>query len=487
VQLPGANLILTTPDLSSFAASAAKSLGGSIRTVALNLGSFPSLHALPEDVATFQQQNTTEAEPIISPPRTLASPAALVYTSGTTGKPKACSVKFALVAAVSCPSVADTQNPKKYLPVRTYSCMPLFHGTTLFTGLCYSVGTSGCFCLSRKFSARTFWKEVYFSRATKILYVGELCRFLLATPRGDWDTRHSVLVAHGNGLQRDVWVAFQKRFAVPEIREFYRSTEGLVKYDNRHRGEAGGAGKVTFAGSLKRRLEKDQFIVKFDYESEAPYRNGQGFCVLAPVGEPGEAIARVKSVAMYPNYHGNPAATEAKIIRNVFEEGDAFQKSGDLLVQEASGWVRFVDRIGDTFRWKGENVSAGEIRSYISELLEVEDVVVVGKRLPAYDGQAGAAAISLGKTSKEVEKKFVESLYGNLKRKGVPAYAFPRLVVITDDIKVGDTFKHAKHIVKALEWKPDGVNSNKYWLDGKQYIQLQEEHWGRIESGRAKL
>ena len=191
-------------------------------------------------------------------------------------------------------------------------------------------------------------------------------------------------------------------------------------------------------------------------------------------------------MATYINYHGNKEATEAKIIRDVFQKGVAFQKSGDLLMQESSGWVKFVDRIGDTFRWKGENVSAGEIRAYIGELPEVQDVVVVGNSLAGYGRQAGVAAVSLGGASENKVKEFMQTLCANLRMKGTPSYALPRLVVITDEIKVGDTFKHAKQFVKALESRPDGTK-NKYWLDGAQYVLLDNESWRMIDRGMAKL
>ena len=438
--------MLSTPELAPFVEKAVQtpyqSEPRSIRTVSFDFGSFRS-YSSPRPSSNTQAcvPESTRETLLAPPPRDLASPAALIYTSGTTGKPKACNIKSALIAAVSCPTAADTQDPSRYLPVRTYSCMPLFHATTFFIGLCYSVGTSGCFCLSRKFSARNFWKEVTACRATRILYVGELCRFLLATAESEFDRRHSVQVASGNGLQRDVWVAFQRRFGVPEIREFYRSTEGLVKYDNRQSRVGGkGSEKVAFSGVLKRRLEKNQYIVKFDYDNEVPCRDPKtGLCVPVGLNEAGEAIARIANMATYINYHGNKEATEAKIIRDVFQKGDAFQKSGDLLMQESSGWVKFVDRIGDTFRWKGENVSAGEIRAYIAELPEVQDVVVVGNSLAGYDGQAGVAAVSLGAASENKVKEFMQTLCANLRMKGTPPYALPRLVVITDEIKVGDT------------------------------------------------
>jgi acyl-CoA synthetase (AMP-forming)/AMP-acid ligase II len=214
-----------------------------------------------------------------------------------------------------------------------------------------------------------------------MLYVGELCRYLIATPPSPYDRAHKCIVATGNGLQKDVWIAFKRRFGVPEIREYYRSTEGLAKFDNRNRGTSG-AGKVGYSGLLRRAVEDDVFIVKFDYENERPHRDPKtGFCIPAVLGEAGEAIGRIRSMATYVDYLGNPEATEAKILRDVFKKGDMFQRSGDLLVQDPSGWVRFHDRIGETFRWKGENVSAGEISGFIRDMENVHDAIVVGKRL----------------------------------------------------------------------------------------------------------
>lgn len=501
VRLPAANLILTTPDLAAHAASAAKSLGGSVKTVRLDVGSFRPFPPLPDDVQDFpfpDPSRTSTLPP--TPPKTLASTAALIYTSGTTGKPKACNVKNALVMAVSTTTSPDHANPKKYLrPLRTYSCMPLFHGTTFFTGLCYSVAQSGCFCVGRRFSARRFWSEVSECRATRILYVGELARFILATPPGPHDRAHSVLVAGGNGLQKDVWVEFQRRFNVPEVREFYRSTEGLVKFDNIHFRGRPGAGRVGYMGVLRKHVfdKGQQHIVRFDYETENPVRDpATGLCIVAERGEPGEAVARIRDMATYTDYHGNTEATQAKILRDVFEKGDVWQRSGDLLVQERDGWVKFVDRIGDTYRWMGENVSAGEVRGFISELPGVKDAVVVGRRLGAYDGQAGTALIVLDAESEKTgsggtEATFMARLFQDLRAKGVPRYALPRLVTVRDElVDVGDTFKHAKNVVKNIDWADvDSKQARKYYLDvqAERYKPLDRESWGSIEEGRAKL
>lgn len=286
-----------------------------------------------------------------------------------------------LTLITSNPHTVDITNRSKYFPLRTYSPLPLFHGTAFFTGLCYSVGVASTLCLRRKFSASQFWKDVHDSCATRILYIGELCRYLLATRTSPYDRDHACIVATGNGLRGDIWESFRQRFGVPEIREFYRSTEGIARFD--HFGEGvWGAGKIGFSGPIRRFLEDDVFIVKYDPDTVMPYRNPKtGRCVPAALGEEGEAIGRVRNRGLLIEYVHNEEATEKKLLRDVFEEGDLFQRSGDLVVRDASGWVKFQDRVGDTFRWKGENVSAGEIRDHICRIEGVHDAVVYGVKL----------------------------------------------------------------------------------------------------------
>lgn len=330
---------------------------------------------------SLQQFSPSGLQPARRTPKDLT---ALIYTSGTTGKPKACAVRNMLALSTSTPLTTDANNRAKYYPLRTYSSLPLFHGTAFFTGLCYSVGNAGTLCLRRKFSASQFWKDVHDSRATRILYIGELCRYLLASSPSPYDRDHNCIVASGNGLRGEIWERFRQRFGVPEVREFYRSTEGVAKFDN-HGVGAWGVGKVGFSGPIRRFLEDDVFIVKYDADTEMPYRDPvSGFCVRAQLGEEGEAIGRVRDRGVLTEYLHNPEATEKKLLRDVFQKGDLFQRTGDLVVQDVSGWIRFQDRVGDTFRWKGENVSAGEIRDHICRIDGVHDAVVFGVKLAGY-------------------------------------------------------------------------------------------------------
>ncbi|KAJ5666816.1 hypothetical protein N7462_011225 [Penicillium macrosclerotiorum] len=482
LNVSGSKSIISTPDLAQFVC-------GDLPHSTLNLSSFDSSSAGKVELITsteLQQFSPSGLRPAKRSPKDLT---ALIYTSGTTGKPKACAVRNMMAMITSTPLSTDAKNPSKYYPLRTYSSLPLFHGTAFFTGICYSVGNAGTLCLRRKFSASQFWKDVHDSRATRILYIGELCRYLLSTPPSPYDRNHSCIAASGNGLRGEIWEKFRQRFGVPEIREFYRSTEGVAKFDN-HGVSAWGAGKVGFSGPIRRLLEDDTFIVKYDTETEMPYRDpATGFCVRARLDEEGEAIGRVRDRGLLTEYLYNDEATEKKLLRDVFQKGDLFQRTGDLVVQDSSGWVRFQDRVGDTFRWKGENVSAGEIRDHICRIEGVHDAVVYGVKLAGYDGQAGAAGVTLEEHSPAFEAEFTSNLYKELKRRGVPSYALPRLVRITEKVDTGVTFKQAKGDLVKKGWDPrkDWGGDSLYWLNGDKYEKLDDQGWSQIESGRAKL
>lgn len=376
MNVSGAKTIISTPDLSQFVCS-------ELPHVSFNISSFDGVSAASELVTPVELQQYSPST-LTAAKRNPSDLSALIYTSGTTGKPKACAVRNMMAMVTSNPLSLDVNNPSRYFPLRTYCSLPLFHGTAYFAGLCYSVSNAGTLCIRRKFSASKFWKDVHDSGATRILYIGELCRYLLATPPSPYDQNHSCIVAGGNGLRGEIWERFRERFNVPEIREFYRSTEGIAKFDNFGLG-SWGTGKVGFSGPIKRFLEDDTILVKYDTDTEMPYRDpSTGLCIRAKIGEEGEAIGRVRNRGLLTEYLNNDEATENKLLRDVLEKGDLFQRTGDLLVQDFDGWVKFQDRVGDTFRWKGENVSAGEIRDHICQIPGVHDAVVYGVKLTSY-------------------------------------------------------------------------------------------------------
>ncbi|KAM5343985.1 hypothetical protein ACJ41O_012522 [Fusarium nematophilum] len=412
---------------------------------------------------------------------------ALVYTSGTSGKPKAVAVKNFLLVLASTPLTVDVRSRRRYMPLRTFSCLPLFHATGLFLGLYYSVGLSSTLCLARKFSASRFSSQLVESRATRMLYVGELCRYLLAAPESSTDRAHKCTVAAGNGLQRDVWLSFKRRFGIPEIREVYRSTEGIAKFDNFTTSDAD-AGAVGRAGLIRSYVEDDTFLVRYDPSAEGPYRDpSTGFCVPAGTGEAGEAIGRIRSMEFYNEYLDNAAANEEKFLRDVFKKGDLFQRTGDLLVRDAWGRISFHDRAGDTFRWRGENVSAGEVREHINRLRNVQDASVYGVKLSGYDGQAGAAAITLDEEQDEAD--FARRLYQRLRSGGLTLYQVPRLIRFCKLIDTTATFKQQKGELKDRPWDPNAKDQQDsiYWLRGEEYVKMDAVGWGQIQAAKARL
>lgn len=375
-------LALTTPDLMvHFCAATAE-----IQVASLNLGSFTT-----NKTATAEKLGVTSLnaltilqyrgrpDPVTSK---LSDVGALMFTSGTTGHPKAVAVKNFSFAAIATELPEETVQAKhEGSQSRTFCALPLFHGTGLFGALNWSLSCSGCACIARKFSASDFSRQLVESRATRMTYVGEICRYMLAAPPSEFDRAHNVKIAWGNGMQKDVWLKFQERFGVTYIREFYRATEGLASFQN-FANVPGGEGCIGFKGFLSRMLERDTFLIRIDEETGELLRHPKtGFCVVAGPGETGEAIGRLPSLAMLNSYLNDKEATEAKLVRNVFAKGDLFQRTGDLITHDASGWIRFADRLGDTFRWEGENVSAGEVRAHILEIPEVEDATVYGTRL----------------------------------------------------------------------------------------------------------
>jgi acyl-CoA synthetase (AMP-forming)/AMP-acid ligase II len=430
MKVANASIVVSTPDLTQHLKMVTSHIGSSTSLV-VNLGSFPGVMA-PADAllispATLAVAPTTTSFEI--PKRSLKDISCLIYTSGTSGKPKAVSIKNFQTLIVSCPLQSDIDNlPEGKDQVRIFSCLPLFHATCMFTGMLYGAGISGCFCLARKFSASQFSRSLYESGATRMLYVGELCRYLLKAAPSEYDRAHRCRTASGNGLQKDIWEPFMHRFGILYIREFYRSTEGVAKYDNFDGGKAS-VGRVGFEGPLAHSQNNITYLVKIDTENEEPWRDPKtGFCVPAKAGEPGEAIGRVLNIDFYNEYLNSPDANSKKLMADVFKKGDLFQRSGDLLVREKDGWIRFMDRAGDSYRWRGENVSAGEVREHISKIPGVQDVTVFGVVLEKYDGQAGCAAITLHSSESHVQESFIQGLYTYLRNAGLTIYQVPRLL-----------------------------------------------------------
>ena len=317
-------------------------------------------------------------------PVSLDDRALLIYTSGTTGLPKAANVSHRRVMnwafwfkGMLGVTAAD----------RMYNCLPLYHSVGGVVAVCSTLSGGGSVVIAEKFSARRFWDDVVRWDCTLFQYIGELCRYLLKTPDDAKDRAHRLRAICGNGLRGDVWEAFQTRFAIPQILEFYAATEGTFSLYNAE-GKPGAIGRIP--PFLRHRFPAA--IIARDPSTGEPVRGRDGLCIAAPRGSVGEAIGRIGDGARFEGYTDN-AESQRKILRHVFEFGDRWFRTGDLMRVDAAGYHYFVDRIGDTFRWKGENVSTAEVSAALTECRGVVEAVVYGVAVPGTEGRAGMAKL----------------------------------------------------------------------------------------------
>ena len=401
-----------------------------------------------------------------------------IYTSGTTGNPKAAKIPHArLLVMMGGFSAAANATEKD----RMYVCLPLYHSAG---GVC-AIGTTltvgGSVIIKRKFSAREFWDDVVDNKATLFQYIGELCRYLLNTDIHPKERKHKLRMVIGNGLRPEIWPAFQKRFKIPKVLEFYGATEGnvaLMNYD----GTVGSIGRIPGWAKSKFNVE----IVKFDIENEEPIRGPDGFCQVCEPGEAGEALGKISNDPDTPtgrfDGYARKEETEKKILRDVFEKGDAWFRTGDLLKQDKLGYFYFVDRIGDTFRWKGENVATSEVAEAISVFPGIKEANVYGVHVPGADGRAGMASIV---SETEVD---LPAFRAHLEKE-LPAYAQPLFVRIQPEMEITGTFKHRKVDLVKEGFDPDAISDPIYFNDpaARAFVPLDKELYDHIAGGGIRL
>jgi fatty-acyl-CoA synthase len=356
---------------------------------------------------------------------------------------------------------------------RLYNCLPMYHsvGGVVASGAVLLGG--GTVILREKFSARAFWRDVADSGATIFQYIGELCHYLLAA-EGDVPA-HQLRLAVGNGLSGDVWEVFQARFAIPQILEFYAATEGNFSLYNAE-GRPGAIGRIP--PFLAHRFPTA--IVKFDHASGAPARGPDGLCIAVTRGESGEAIGKIADGAARFEGYTDAAATAKKILRDVFKPGDAWVRSGDLMRQDAQGFFYFVDRIGDTFRWKGENVATTEVAAAASSAPGVKAANVYGAAVPGHSGKCGMAAL-------EVEQGFDLAAFRAHCAARLPAYARPVFLRIVDSLAITETFKQKKQTLALDGFDPATIKGPLYADCGAGYVPLDADVYARISSGLIRL
>jgi fatty-acyl-CoA synthase len=418
------------------------------------------LPRLDQEIGRYSGAPLTGAE---HRPLNIEDKALYIYTSGTTGLPKAANINHyrLMLAAHGFAGAMGTQATD-----RMYVCLPMYHTTGGVCAIGSVLVAGGSAFIREKFSAREFWNDVVRSQATLFQYIGELCRYLVHTPVTPAETQHSIRLACGNGLRPDVWPEFQKRFRIPKILEFYAATEGNVAMFN-FEGKQGAVGRIPWFVAHR----FPNAVVKFDVEKEQPVRNAQGFCIPCDADEPGEVIGKIINDPSKPGNrfegYASKAETDKKILRDVFEKGDAWFRTGDLMRKDANGYFYFVDRIGDTFRWKGENVATSEVQEAITVFPGIVEANVYGVALPGKDGRAGMAAV-VADGNLDLAA-FREHLVASL-----PEYARPLFLRIKGELDITGTFKQKKVDLVKQGFDPATTGDPIYFNDAarKAFVRL---------------
>ena len=382
---------------------------------------------LAEGAAAASSENPEETSLI-----TLGEVALYIFTSGTTGLPKAAvlsnrryltSADMAAMAGFKC-----TEQDRMYI------CLPLYHGTGLMVGAGAAMVSGASMFIRRKFSASNFLPEVREHGCTLLVYIGELCRYLSNTEAQAGDDKNPLRSMMGNGMRPDVWLGFKKRFGISRVAEFYGASEG----------------NVAFANLMNRdctvgMTSAEVALVEYDVDNDEIVRDAAGRCVPVKAGEPGLLLGKITEDTVFEGYT-DPEATEKKIVRSALESDDAWFNSGDLMRTVDVGFTlgyphyQFVDRVGDTFRWKSENVSTNEVGEIINGFDQIKFCNVYGVEIPGTDGRAGMAAVTLQDGVSELDV----DAFSTFLRSELPAYAVPLFVRIQPDIDVTGTFKMVK-------------------------------------------
>ncbi|NXF42134.1 S27A2 synthetase, partial [Nyctibius bracteatus] len=336
-----------------------------------------------------------------------------------------------------------------------YTTLPLYHSAGLLIGVggCFEVGAT---CVLRaKFSASQFWPDCRRYNVSVIQYVGELMRYLCNAPKRADDREHGVRMALGNGLRAEVWKEFLQRFGPISIWEFYGATEGNAGFIN-YTGKVGAVGRANVFLKTFTPFE----LIRYNVEEDQPVRDQRGLCVPVRPGETGLLVIKITKNTPFHGYAGDSQKTEKKVLRDVLVKGDAFFNSGDLLMIDHENFVYFQDRVGDTFRWKGENVATTEVEATLAMVNFIQEVNVYGVAVPGCEGRCGMAAIRL-KAGATFDGESLYAFTGDT----LPSYAAPRFVRIQDALEITGTFKQCKgHLVKE-GFNPDVIKDPLFFRD----------------------
>jgi acyl-CoA synthetase (AMP-forming)/AMP-acid ligase II len=423
---------------------------------------------VPSDLASFDArlEAAAPAPADVGPPRADEC-MCYIYTSGTTGLPKAAIVRnqrWLLAGALFGSAVLELRpGDVVYVP------LPLYHSNAMYAGWGSALLTGAGLALRRKFSASQFWSDIQRFDASAFVYIGELCRYLLNQPERPEERSHRLRVITGNGLRPDVWARFQERFRVPLIREFYGATEGNAPLVN-----------VIGRPGMVGRLQPSQAVAHCDLESGEVRRGADGRCTRVQPGETGLLLGRISGITSYDGYV-DAEATRRKILEDVFRPGDRWFNTGDLVVFHEDGWVSFADRVGDTFRWKGENVATNEVAEILNGAPGVQESNVFGVKVPGADGRAGMACLRCG-------QDFSLDKFTAYVMERLPVYQRPYFLrMLGDEMRVTGTFKHQKTDYRREGYDPAQVRDPLYFFDGERYAPLDAAHFEALQSGKISL
>ncbi len=397
----------------------------------------------------------SEENPAIADEITLGENLFYIYTSGTTGLPKAAVMsnrRYLSSAALAHKALFRCSEQDRF-----YNCLPLYHGTGLMIGIGPAFSSGASTFVRRKFSASNFLPEVREHDTNMLVYIGELCRYLMSTPEQPDDADNPLTTMTGNGLRPDIWMAFKERFGIKRISEFYGASEGNVAFANL-------LNKDCTVGMTASEVA----LVKYDVDADEIVRDENGFCIRVEPGKTGLLLGRITEQAVFEGYT-DPEATEKKIVRNAFEEGDAWFNSGDLMRTVDVGFTlgydhyQFVDRVGDTFRWRAENVSTNEVGEILNSFPQIRFCNVYGVEVPGADGRAGMAALTL---AEGVESLDLEA-FSAFVNENLPSYARPVFLRIQPDIDVTGTFKMIKRDLQKQAYDLDQIDDPLYVMRPK--------------------
>ena len=400
-----------------------------------------------------------------------------IYTSGTTGLPKASRfshAKFTVAAGLAMFTLHLKPSDRNYM------VLPLYHATGGIVGVASTFFSGATLILRRKFSVEKFWEDCVKYKITTVTYIGEMLRYLATAKESPYEKQHQIRGIFGNGLRPDVWKVFEERFNISNIIEFYGSSEGNISTCNVD-SKFGAIGRIP--PYLAKKLNTK--IVKFDVENEQIVRNSEGYCIECEADEAGEAIGQIPDENTFTGrFEGytDEKASNKKILRDVFEKGDRWFSSGDLLKKDKKGYFYFVDRIGDTFRWKSENVATSEVSEAMSTFPKIKEVNVYGVLVPKQDGRAGMASIV-------VDDDFsIDGLYEHLQDQ-LPKYSVPLFIRISEEIEKTGTFKYKKVDLAKEGFDPEKISDQLYFasMEDAKYINLDKDLFSKINNQEVRV